>query len=132
MTTAMSNYLENKVLDHTLRGTTGAYTAPTTIYVGLFTSSPTDANSGTEVSGGSYARVVATFANAATSGSISNTNLISFTTASASWGTITHIGLFDNSTGGNLMYWGALTVSKVIGNGDTFSISIGNLTVSID
>lgn len=130
--TAFSNYLENKVLDHTLRGASGAYTAPTTVYVGLFTSDPTDAGSGTEVSGGSYARQSVTFGTAASSGSISNTAAVVFATASASWGTITHIGILDNSTGGNLMYHGAVTTSKTISSGDTFSISIGNLTVSLN
>lgn len=130
--TAFSNYLENKVLDHTLRGASGAYTAPTTVYVGLFTSDPTDAGSGTEVSGGSYAREAVTFGTAASSGSISNTAAVVFATASASWGTITHIGILDNSTGGNLMYHGAVTTSKTISSGDTFSISIGNLTVSLN
>lgn len=130
--TAFSNYLENKILDHTLRGASGAYTAPTTIYVGLFTASPTDANSGTEVSGGSYARQSITFGTAASSGAISNTATVTFPTASANWGTITHIGLYDNSTSGNLMYWGAVTVSKTITTGDTFSIAIGNLTITLD
>lgn len=130
--TAFSNFLENKILDHTLRGVAGAYTAPTTIYVGLFTASPTDTNTGTEVSGGSYARQTITFGSAASNGSISNTATVTFPTATGNWGTITHIGLFDNSTGGNLMYWGAVTTSKSISSGDTFSISIGNLSINLD
>jgi hypothetical protein len=130
--TAFSNFLENKILDHTLRGSTGAYTAPATIYVGLFTASPTDANSGTEVSGGSYARQVMAFATAASNGSISNSATVTFPTATANWGTITHIGLYDALTSGNLLYWGAVVQSKVVANGDTFSISTGNFTVTLD
>lgn len=132
MMTAFSNFLENKILDHTLRGSAGAYTAPTTIYVGLFTASPTDANSGTEVSGGSYARQAITFGTAAASGSISNTATVTFPTATASWGTITHIGLYDAVSAGNLLYWGAVTQSKTIASGDTFSITTGNLTITLD
>ncbi len=130
--TAFSNYLENKILDHTLRGSAGAYTAPATIYIGLFTASPTDANSGTEVSGNAYARQSITFGTAASSGQISNTATVTFPTATGTWGTITHIGLYDASTGGNLLYWGAVVQSKTVANGDTFSISIGNLTITLD
>ena len=126
-----SNYLENALINAVLRNT--SYTSPTTVYVALFTSDPTDAGSGTEVSGGSYARQTITFGTAATSGSISNTSpAVTFPTASASWGTITHIGLFDNSTGGNLLYHGPVTTSKTISSGDTFSISVGNLTVTLN
>lgn len=130
--TAFSNFLENKILDHTLRGSSGAYTAPTTIYIGLFTAAPTDANSGTEVSGGSYARQAITFGTAASSGAISNTATVTFPTATGNWGTITHIGLYDALTTGNLLYHGAVTVSKTITTGDTFSIAVGNLTITLD
>jgi hypothetical protein len=130
--TAFSNYLENKILDHTLRGAGGAYTAPTTVYVALFTAAPTDANSGTEVSAGNYARQSITFGSAASSGAISNTLAVTFPTATVSYGTVTHIGLYDALTTGNLMYHGAVTVSKTITVGDTFSIAVGNLTITLD
>jgi hypothetical protein len=130
--TAFSNFLENKILDHTLRGASGAYTAPTTVYVGLFTSSPTDAASGAEVSGGSYVRQAITFGTAASNGSISNTATVTFPTATGNWGTISHIGIYDALTSGNLLYWGAVTQSKIITSGDTFSITTGNLTITLD
>lgn len=130
--TAFSNFLENKILDHTLRGAAGAYTAPTTIYVGLFTASPTDTGGGTEVSGGSYARQTMAFGTAASGGAISNTATVTFPTATASWGTITHIGLYDAVSSGNLLYWGAVTQSKTVASGDTFSITSGNLTITLD
>jgi hypothetical protein len=130
--TAFSNFLENKILDHTLRGSAGAYTAPATIYVGLFTASPTDGNTGTEVSGNAYARQSITFGTAASSGQISNTATVTFPTATGTWGTITHIGLYDALTSGNLLYWGAVVQNKTVANGDTFSISIGNLTITLD
>jgi hypothetical protein len=98
----MTDYLENKTLDHTL-GTT-AYAKPAAVYVGLFTTAPADAGGGTEVSGGGYARKTATFA-AATGGSTSNNADITFDVATANWGTITAIGvlmhpLLDNFSGG--------------------------------
>lgn len=107
-----------------------------TNYVGLFTAAPTDAGGGTEVSGGSYARVATTGAtwNAASGNPASATNAatITFPTASASWGTVTHFGEFDAATAGNLLRWGALTTSKTIGSGDTASFAAGSLTDTED
>ena len=126
---AASDYLENKVLDHTLA--TAAYTAPGAVYVGLHTGSPGDDNSGAnEVSGGSYARQAATFA-AASGGSASTSATITFPAATANWGTISHIGIYDASSTGNLLYHGAVTTSKTIETGDTFQISSGNLTITL-
>lgn len=128
--TAFSDYLENELLDHTLGG--AAYLSPAFVYVGLATSSFADDNSGAgEISGGAYARKAASFA-AASSGSCSTDTTITWDTATADWGTITHFGIFDASTAGNLLYHGALTASKVISNGDTFEIQSGNLTVTLD
>jgi len=130
--TAFSDYLENELLDHVLRN--AAYTQPATVYVGLATSSFADDNSGTgEISttGTAYARQAATFA-AAASGSCSTSATITWPTATANWGVISHFGVFDASTAGNLLYHGALTASKTINNGDTFEITSGNLTISHD
>lgn len=125
---AMSNYLENALINATLRNTT--YTSPATVYVGLFTTDPTDAGSGTEVSGGSYARTSATFA--APSDGASSTNAdVQFPQATGNWGTVTHFGIFDAATSGNLLYHGALTSSKTIETGDVFKIASGNLTVTL-
>ena len=125
---AISNYLENALVNATLRNT--AYTSPTTVYVGLFTTDPTDAGSGTEVSGGSYVRQSATFA-APSNGASSTSADVTFPQATANWGTVTHFGIYDASTAGNLMYHGALTTSKTIETGDVFKISSGNLTVTL-
>lgn len=125
----MSNYLENALINVTLRAT--AYTAPSTIYVALYTTDPTDADTGTEVSGGSYARQSVAFG-APSNGVTSNTANVTFPTATASWGTITHIGLRDASTGGNLLYFTPLDASKTIATGDVFLIQTGNLTVTLD
>jgi hypothetical protein len=124
----ISNYLENALINVTLRNT--AYTSPTTIYVALFTSDPTDAGSGTEVSGGSYARTAITFAAPSNGVSVSNADC-TFPQATGSWGTVGWIGLYDALTTGNLLYHTPLDTSKVIASGDIFKISSGNLSVTL-
>ena len=123
-----SNFLENALINATLRNTT--YTSPATVYVSLYTSDPTDADSGTEVSGGSYARTSATF-DAPSNGVTQNSADITFPTATASWGTVSHIGVHDASTAGNLLFHTALDTSKTIDSGDIFKIETGNLTVTL-
>jgi hypothetical protein len=126
----MSNYLENALLNATLNATT--YTAPATVYVSLWTSDPTDAGSGTEVSGGSYARTAVSFATASgTSGNVLNDADVTFPTATASWGTVGWIGINDALSSGNLLYHTALDTSKTIDSGDIFKISTGNLSVTL-
>ena len=124
----LSNYLENALINVTLRAT--AYTAPATVYVSLWTSDPTDAGSGTEVSGGSYARTAVTFG-APANGVTTNNADVTFPTATASWGTVGWIGINDALTSGNLLYHTALDTSKAIDSGDIFKIASGNLSVTL-
>jgi hypothetical protein len=124
----MSNYLENALINATLRNT--SYTSPSTVYVGLFTTDPTDAGTGTEVTGGSYARKSVTFG-APSNGVTTNSGAVEFDQATASWGTITHIGILDALTSGNLLYHTALDVSKAIDTGDIFKIAVGSLSVTL-
>jgi len=124
---AMSNYLETALVNAVLRNT--SYTSPTTVYVGLFTSDPTDAGSGTEVSGGSYARKAMAFSSPS-NGATSNSSAVEFDQATASWGTVTHFGLFDASSSGNLLLHGALTASKTIDSGDVFKFASSALTAT--
>lgn len=124
----MSNYLENALINVTLRAT--AYTAPATVYVGLYTTDPTDANTGTEVTGGSYARQPASFGAPSNGASLTSAD-ISFPQASASWGTVGWIGILDASTAGNLLYHTPLTASKTIDTGDIFKIAAGSLSVTL-
>lgn len=124
-----TDYLENKLLDHVLRNV--SYTAPTTSYVGLFTAAPTDTASGTEVSGGSYARQVLSVTTAS-AGIVTSSADVNFPQATASWGTISAIGIFDALTSGNLLMYTTLTTSKAIDEGDILKISTNNLTVTID
>lgn len=126
---AMSDDLETKLLNATLRNT--SYTSPVTVYAALFTDATDDSGGGTEVSGGSYARQACTFA--APSGGASTTSAtITFPTATASWGTVTHAAIYDAVTAGNSMFHGALTASKVVGDGDIFKFLAGDLTVTLD
>lgn len=125
---AMSDYLENAIINATLRGQ--AYTAPTNVYLALYTSNPTDAGTGTEVSGGDYARQEITFT-APTNGASPSASDVLFPIASASWGSVTHIGIFDAATAGNLLYHGALTNSKTIAAADQLKVAAGDITVTL-
>jgi flagellar hook-associated protein FlgK len=124
----MSNYLENALINGTLRATT--YTAPTTVYVGLYTSDPTDANTGTEVTGGFYVRTAVTFG-APSDGVTTKSAAVEFPQATADWGVVGWIGILDASTSGNLLYHSPLDVSKTISSGDVLRISIGALSVTL-
>jgi hypothetical protein len=124
----MSNFLENALINATLRATT--YTSVATVYVSLWTSDPTDAGSGTEVSGGSYARTAVTFG-APSNGVTTNSADVTFPTATGSWGVVGWIGINDASTSGNLLYHSPLDTSKTIDTGDIFKISSGNLSVTL-
>lgn len=145
----MSNYLENKVIDQIFRGI--SYSFPSTLYVALATVTPTDATTGStvaEVTGGSYTRygIASTTANwygtdgvtsgpsAGTNGTTTNVAAINFPTATADWGTVVGILITDSATtaAGNALFWGSLTVNKVVTNGDTFSFNSSNLSVQID
>ena len=143
---ALSDYLENKIIDYLLRGQ--AFTAPTTVYVGLLTAAPTDAGGGTEVAGGSYARVAvtsslanwagtqaaaSTVASSGTSGTTSNNAAITFPAPTANWGVVTHMAVYDAASAGNLLFYAALTASKTINNGDAApSFAAATLTLQID
>jgi hypothetical protein len=121
---ATSDYLEGKIIDHLFR--TGTLAKPAALYFALFIAAPSDAGGGTEVSGGGYARVAvpptdANFAAASLSGGVtvtSNSGAITYPAPNASWGTVTHFGVFDAASAGNLLFHAALTASKVIANGD--------------
>lgn len=140
---AKSDYLENLMLDHLFR--TRTWSKPTNVWVGLLTAAPNDAGGGTEVSGGSYARVQVSCADASwtgthgsasgnssgTGGQISNANAITFPAPSANWGEATHFGIYDAASSGNLLYHGALTQPKTINSGDAApSFPAGALTIT--
>ena len=123
------NAFETTVLQWSL--TTDSVTRPTTWYVGLFTSDPTDTGAaGTEVSGGSYARTAVTFS--VTGDTASNTAAVEFPAATATWGSVTHIGVHDASSGGNMLVHAALSTAKTIADGDVFRIPTGDLDITLD
>lgn len=142
---AMSDYLENKLIDQIFRGQ--AFTFPTTLYVGLLTAAPSDTGGGTEVAGSNYARVAVTnslanwagtqgsgttVASSGATGTTSNNAVITFPTPSATWGTVAYFGIYDASTAGNLLFYGTLTISKVINSGDTVTFPAAALSIQID
>lgn len=126
---AASDFLELKILEHTLGIT--AYTQPSTVYLALFTTDPTDAGTGTEVSGGGYARQSISW-NTPASGATTNSADVTFPQATGNYGTVTHIGIFDASSAGNLLYHGALSASKSVETNDTFLVEAGDLSISLD
>lgn len=124
---AMSDYLELKVLDHVL-GTT-SYTMPSAVYLGLSTGSFGDDNSGTELSGSNYSRKAITFASAA-NGTTSNDSTIEFSAATGSWGTVSHWALFDAASSGNMLIHGAFSAAKTIATGDIVRVATGDLDIT--
>jgi len=140
---AMSDFLENKIIDQLFRGQAAPTT--TTLHVGLLTAAPSDSGGGTEVTGGSYARVAvtsslanwagtqsagSTVASTGSGGQTSNNAAITFPTPSANWGAVTHFGIYDAASAGNLLFWGALTISKTINQADTVTFPAASLSIT--
>lgn len=140
---SLTDYGENAIVDHIFRGT--AFTAPTVIAVGLFTSACSDAGGGTEVSGGSYARATlnpsasnwkstngtTSGASSGTSGQTSNAVAITFPAPTANWGSITHFAIFDAASSGNMLICQALSSAKTVNSGDSApSFAVDALTVT--
>jgi hypothetical protein len=154
--TAMTNFLENKLIDWFFRGqaigvggaSAAAGSGPTTLYIGLFTTTPSDGSNGIEVNGGSYSRVAvnssltnwagtqasaSTSVSAGSNGTTSNNTSITFPAPTDNWGTITGFGIFDAVASGNLLIYGALTTNKIVNNGDAAPVfAVSALTVQID
>lgn len=140
---ALSDYLENKLIDHVLRAR--AFTAPTSLHWALFTAAPTESGGGTECSGGGYARVSMTpsdtaftgthgstsGASSGTGGTCSNGEIVQFATPSASWGTAIGVGVFDAASGGNLIIYGSI-FPKAIPSGSDVKFPVGSVTFQID
>jgi hypothetical protein len=140
---ALSDYLENALIDHILRGR--SFTAPSTLYWALFTSAPGDTGSGTEVTGNNYSRVSMTpsdtaftatqggtsGASSGTGGTTSNGEVVQFPTPSGSWGTVIAVGIFDASSGGNLLIHGTL-LGRTINTSDDVKFPVGAFSFQID
>jgi len=126
---SFTNFLETEILDHVFAG--AAYSAPGTKYLALFTAiADGEAGSVTEISGNAYARQTVAFT---TSGNTTSNNAaVEFPTATGSWGTVTHVGVYDASTSGNLMAYATLSSSKAIATGDVFRVPSGDLDITLN
>ena len=137
---AMSDYTEQNLLKLMFRAT--AFAPPAT-YVALFTSDPSETGSGTEVTGGAYARQrvfndgttqpywSAPETEAGGGHQVRNVQVITFPDATADWGNVGWIGVFDAATGGNMLFGGALTAAKTIQTGDVFRFKADDLKVQL-
>lgn len=127
---ALSDYSEKLILDYLM--TTGSATRPTNWYVALYTAAPSDSGGGTELSGSGYAREAVTFA-AATSGTgtTSNSGAVVFTADGGDWGSVTHMGIHDATSGGNLLWHGALAAAKTVLDGDSLDFAVGNIDLTV-
>ena len=140
---AMSDFLENSLVDQIFRGQTAPTTS--TLYIGLYTAAPSDTGGGTELSGSGYARVSvtsslanwagtqsagSTTASSGTGGATSNNTAITFPEPTSGWGQVQAFGVFDAATGGNLLFHGSLTINKTINEGDTVTFPAGSLVVT--
>ncbi len=127
----LTNFGEDLVLDFLF--TANAATRPTAWYVSLYTVAPTESTGGTEVSGGSYARVSTSFTVSGTAPTeASNTAAVEFAECTASWGTVVAAGIMTASTGGNLLAYASLTTPKAIDTGDVLRFNAGALDITLD
>lgn len=125
---SFSNEFETRVLNYVF--TTSSVTRPTTWRVALYTGAPSDTGGGTEVSGGAYARQAVTFS--VSGNTATNSGAVEYPTATASYGTVSHVGVFDAATGGNLIAYAALSASKAIDTGDVFRVPAGDLDITLE
>jgi len=137
MSFALSDYLEGQLIAHLFR--TASFSKPSGLWIGLLTVSPTDSTGGTEVTGGSYARVSVPPLDAnwaapvSGNGKTSNVNAVTFPSPTANWGTVVAIGIFDASSAGNLLFYGALVPTKTVNNGDAApTFAPGALVITFD
>ena len=124
-----TDYLEDALLKHVFTNT--AYTSPTTVYAALFTVAPSDTGGGTEVSGGAYARQSMAFSVSGTGTLATNSAAVEYPTATADYGTVVAVGIFDAATSGNLLAYADLTTSKTVSSGDVFRFNAGDVDITL-
>lgn len=128
---SFTDYLEQKVLEHTFRNT--AYTSPTTVYLGMLSAAPTDSTAGTELASlYGYARQAVAFDAYSAGKSVANTSNETFTASGGAWNTITHFGVYDASSGGNLLAYGEILPNVLVSDGETFTVEAGKLVIELD
>lgn len=124
-----TDYLEDALLKHVFTNT--AYTSPTTVYAALFTVAPSDTGGGTEVSGGAYARQSMAFSVSGTGTLATNSAAVEYPTATADYGTVVAVGIFDAASSGNLLAYADLTTSKTVSSGDVFRFNAGDVDITL-
>lgn len=124
-----TDYLEDALLKHVFTNT--AYTSPTTVYAALFTVAPSDTGGGTEVSGGAYARQSMAFSVSGTGTLATNSAAVEYPTATADYGTVVAVGIFDAASSGNLLAYANLTASKTVSSGDVFRFNAGDVDITL-
>jgi len=124
-----TDYLEDALLKHVFTNT--AYTSPTTVYAALFTVAPSDTGGGTEVSGGAYARQSMAFSVSGTGTLATNSAAVEYPTATADYGTVVAVGIFDAASSGNLLAYANLTTSKTVSTGDVFRFNAGDVDITL-
>ena len=125
----ISNYLENKLVEHVFRANT--MVSPAEIYVALYSSDPGEDNSGVELIGNGYTREIVTFGLPSDGVSYNDTDVV-FNPATSDWPTVSHVAVFDLSAGGNMLFYGPLSASISITSGNNFRLPAGNLAVGFD
>lgn len=127
---ALSDHAENLLLNFLM--TTGTATRPTNWYLALFTAAPSDTGGGTECSGNGYSRQTVAWDTASGSGgTTSNSGTVTFTASGGNFGNVTHIGIFDASTSGNLLWHGAMAAAKQVNSGDSIQFATGSIDLTI-
>jgi len=124
-----TDYLEDKIMKHVFTNT--SFTSPTTLYAALYTVAPSDTGGGTEVSGGAYARQSMAFSVSGTGTLATNSAAVEYPTATADYGTVVAVGIFDASTSGNLLAYANLTANKTVASGDVFRFNAGEVDITL-
>lgn len=129
---SLTDYFERKILNAFCGNDTAL--ASTSMWVALYTATPSDASGGTEVSGGNYARKSSGAWSTATgaSGWVANAATVTFATATLSWGNVTHFATLDDSATGYMLMWATLTAARDIGTNDVAAFAVGSLTIALD
>lgn len=125
---SFTNDLETRVLQWAF--TADAPTRPSAWFIGLFTATPGETGGGTEVSGGSYARTAATFT--VSGNEATNSAAVEFAAATGAWGLVTHAAVFDAVSGGNMLAYATLAVSKTVTSGDVLRFPAGDIDITLD
>jgi hypothetical protein len=124
----MTDYLADKVAQHVLMNV--AYTSPATVYLALYSTPTTAAGGGTEVGGGSYARLAISFTDPGDPGLVEQDATLTFNDMPGV--TVTHIAIHDHISAGNMLIFGALRSPRTVGAGQPFVLGAGDIRVLFD